>query len=575
MKKMIFILIVLLSFFTCSCMQNPQEKKKEICEEVNHLWEDFFDTEQYSISIDMKVSAKEKSDKSVILNEKAQASLKYSKSPLYFETQENGAVVLIQEEEGDLYSYTSSSTNPNLLEKTYFGNKDSLNQLVGANNEVPIEGLDIDSIEVKLVKDTYIYKVNLEDFLQNTSNEDQLKEIFSSLGINPQRFKDFWIVMKMNFFEDTAQMIMEMDFEYEGLIISIHLKYLYDHREFEKINLENYTINVEHPNSITGVHQFSSLGTTIRLPYFSTNYFKFKLEKGQYGIYATDDPSSNNWIDSWALSNLNVKFYNEKQEEIPMGLDIDSYATFPKKTFYIPEAGTYYLSVSVTVSCDMYIRLNKLNYETVVFETKQELLTSHKGTIEGEYDFDLFTTDGKEGEIVVLENKLVSPLPLLFYQKNVSSPYGHVQFVSDVCIIELHNGENKIFVCSDFDGYKYPIDYDFDVKKYVLKNGYEKRVRDLKEITTEFSDLTYIVGYSLPKPRVLLKIEKKSNVKFEFQSEEKPQFYVIVKKNEQDIGTHFYDGDSMDLEPGTYIVEMGVNSVFAECQIKYSALEAE
>ncbi|MDE6047384.1 MAG: hypothetical protein K2F56_02015, partial [Anaeroplasmataceae bacterium] len=148
--------------------------------------------------------------------------------------------------------------------------------------------------------------------------------------------------------------------------------------------------------------------------------------------------------------------------------------------------------------------------------------------------------------------------------------------IDDEIIINLHEGENKFIISSDFHYYIEPFEYEFVTKKYILENGYEENYEDLKRVTTDFSDLTYLAGNSLPNPRLSFDVETKSIIHFEFQSKDgsSSDIYAIVTDPE---GNQYYsfDNNIYELDPGKYIVEINSYSDFHECQIKYTATEIE
>ncbi|MDE6241811.1 MAG: hypothetical protein K2M08_05290 [Anaeroplasmataceae bacterium] len=584
MKKIVFLFVILSTIFLCSCADMTSEEKLRLYEEASNHWEEFFTTDQFSMVMDVEISAKEQGSLQFLTKEKARGEAKICKSPFYLEAVQGEELIIIQEEQGKLYSYmvSSSSKGINYLERNYYGEMNSIDSVEDSYyNEDPLSGLNVENMEMSFEEDVYTFKVNMYDYLQN-SDDESVKDIISSLGADEDVFKQFWVTLSMSFSKTTANLKIKMECKYEGINISIIMDTSFDNQKFERIDLQN-TPNyvVLHPGTIENVYQFSSVGKVIQIPSFTTNYFKFDLEKGQYGFYATTElgTGTGNWIDDWSVHQLELKLYNENYEEIPMGMGMYPYATnFPEKTFYINEPGTYYLRVWSDISADMDMCINKLNYNTIGFEDTQEVPASYKGKIEGEYDFDVFTINGKEGETLLFKNTGESPIPLMYceYIDYNNEPFIVLRNIDDEIIINLHEGENKFIISSDFHYYIEPFEYEFVTKKYILENGYEENYEDLKRVTTDFSDLTYLAGNSLPNPRLSFDVETKSIIHFEFQSKDgsSSDIYAIVTDPE---GNQYYsfDNNIYELDSGKYIVEINSYSDFHECQIKYTAIEIE
>lgn len=573
MKKISFIFVILMTIFMCSCINDSSEKLR-LYEEASNRWQVFMNSDQLSIEVEMKVSAKKKDDVYFLVNESTRAEAKMCKSPFYLEAKQDREVLIIQEENGELYQYATSSSDSKYLERTYFGDMSSIDTIEDSYyDEDPLMGLNIDDMKINYDENVYTFKINLYDYIQNVDNAEEMKDIISSLGGDEKSFKNFWVTISMSFFETTADMIIKLDYLYEGINISIIMDTKFNNKKFSIVDVNNNpNYFIKHPNTMDGVYKSSSIGETIQIPSFTINYFKFNLEKGQYGFYATD--VADQWIDDWALGCMDIKLYNENREEISIGMGINAYSdSFPGKTFYISEPGTYYLRVWSDISEGMDICIKQLDYETIGFESKQEF-ASGKGTIEGEYDFDVFTIDGKEGEVLVFKNTGKNPIPI-YYCKYENS-YSYLEIVNDETLIELKKGENKFIICSDFHHYVKPIEYEFTVQKYVLENGYEKNYEDLKKVTTDFSNLTYIAGNSLPNPRLSFDVETKSIIDFQFQTDGilQSNAYAVVKDLK---GNRYYsiEGNIYELDPGKYIVEIDASKSFTVCQIKYTATEIE
>ncbi|MDE7384546.1 MAG: hypothetical protein K2M84_02185 [Anaeroplasmataceae bacterium] len=577
MKKIGFLFIALLAIFMCSCTDSPEMLYEEAC----NRWEEFLAADQLSLVTKMEVSAKRKDEDYFLVNETASAEAKICKAPFYMEAQQNGELMIIQEEQGKLYSYVPSALGSKYLERSYFGDMNSLDDATNSYyDEEPLLGLKVQDMRITYEEDTYIFKINMYKFLQNYKDSEEIKDIISSLGGDAKLFKNFWVTLSMSFSETIADLKIEMEYEYDGICLNIIMDTKFDNQKFEKRDIFNdSSYTVLHPDTISSVYRFSSVGKVIRIPSYSANYFKFNFEKGQYGFYATDElgTGTGNWIDDWAISTVKIKLYNEKYEEIPVGMGINSYETFSQRTFYISEPGTYYLYAQSDISADMDICINKLNYDTIGFENTQEMPTSYKGKIEGEYDFDFFTIDGKEGEILVFKNTGQTPIPLIFcdYIGNNLPSIG-LNVINDDRMIKLNEGENKFVICSNFRSYQEPFEYEFTTQKYFLENGYEENYEDLKKVTTDLSDLTYIAGHSLPNPRLTFEVETKSIIDFEFEKDgiSQSDVYAIVKDLEEN--RYFsINGNIFELEPGSYILEISSNSDFDECRVKYTATEIE
>lgn len=584
MKKMGFLFFVLLTIFMCSCAGNSSKEKLKLYEEVSNHWKEFFTTDQFSMVIDAEVSTKKKGELQYLAKESTQTETKICKSPFYLEVLGNGELTLIQEEQGKLYSYkdSSSSGEKHYLDRVYFGEMDSIDDIEDSYYaEDPLSGLPIDDMEISFKEAVYTFKITMYDLFKNT-NDENVKEIIASLDIDDNVFKKFWVTLSMTFSENAANMKIKMECEYEGVIISIRMDTKFNSQEIKKIDLQNNPYYIlKHPNTIDGIYQFSSIGKTIHIPSFTTNYFKFDLEKGQYGVYATNKlgTGTGNWIDDWALGNLRLELYDENKKEIPMGMGMDPYATeFTKKTFYISESGTYYLRVWSNISCTMDMCVNKLNYDTIGFESAYEL-TTYKGKIEGEYDFDVFTINGKENEILVFKNTGLSPIPLIYfdYQAFINNRRNSTKLdiVNNELMVRLKEGKNQFIISSDFQNQTIPFEYEFIASKFTLENGYEENYEDLKSVTTDYSNLTYLTGTVLPNPRLSLSVETKSIIDFKFQYKENPvNIYAIVKDLEGNPISSI-SGNIFELDPGKYIVEIMSFSSFEKCKIKYIVTEIE
>lgn len=578
MKKLGFLFIVLLAIFLCSCTDDSSEI---LYEEACNRWEEFLTADQLSLVTRMEISAKKKNEDHFLANEIAGAEAKICKTPFYMEAQQNGDIMIIQEEEGKLYSYTPSVLGSTYLERSYFGDMNSLDDATNSYyDEDLLLGLKAQDMKITFKEDTYLFKINMYKFLQNYKDSEEIKDIINSLGGDAKLFKNFWVTLSMSFSETIANLKIEMEYEYDGIRLNIIMDTKFDNQKFEKRDIFNdSSYTVLHPNTFGSVYRFSSVGKVMRIPSFSRNYFKFNFEKGQYGFYATDElgTGTGKWIDSWAISTVKIKLYNEKYEEIPIGMGMNSNETFTQRTFYISEPGTYYLYVLSDISIDMDICINNLNYDTIGFENKQEMPTTYKGKIEGEYDFDFFTTDGKEGEILVFKNTGQTPIPLIFCDYiGYDIPSIGLNVINDQRMIKLNEGENNFVICSDFLSYKEPFEYEFTTQKYTLENGYEENYKDLKKVTTDFSDLTYIAGHSLPNPRLIFEVETKSIIDFEFEMDGTPQsnVYAIVKDLEENSYVPMEE-NIFELKPGRYILEISSNSDFDECRVKYTATEIE
>ncbi len=583
----------------CSCTDDSEMLYEEAC----HRWEDFLAVDQLSLVTTMNISAKKKNEDYFLINESAGAAAKICKTPFYMETHSNGGLMIIQEEKGVLYSYAPLELGSKYLNKSYYGDMNYIDSITNSYyDEEPLSDLKAKNMKITYENDTYIFKINMYQFFENYKDSEEIKDIFSSLDVDIKTFKKIWVTLSMSFSETIADMKIEMDYEYEGICFDIIMDTKIDNQKFKRIDVYNdsyYTIydpgtiddvenmhpgtidDVEnmHPDTIDSVEQFSSIGKVIRIPSFTTNYFKFNLEKGQYGLYATDEleTETGNWLDDWALHQVRIRLFNEKKEEIPIGMGMEeSHDTFTQRTFYINEPGTYYLCAQSGISADMDICLNKLNYNTIGFENIQEVPTSYKGKIEGEYDFDLFTIDGKEGEILVFENTGQTEIPMIIRNDEGITPPASKNIIVNKKMVKLNEGENKFLVCGNFRSDEEPFEYEFTTRKIVLENGYEENYEDLKKVTTDFSDLTYIAGHSLPNPRLTFDVEVKSIIDFDFEMDGISQENVRAVVLDLD-GNKYYsiDENIFELKPGKYILEIDANSDFVECQVKYTATEIE
>lgn len=586
MKKFGFFLIILVTIFLCSCDKPeelpPAEQKLKILEDTSKRWEDFTLSPQLEIDSKLRVSIKQ--DDYILGEEESESKVKLCQSPLYLETtDESNNIVVFQEENGKIYQYMAPiQSEPVYVNRTCMGVVGSIDDIMDEYyNTDPFAGIDIEKIEIESDGTTSTFKINMYEYLSNSDSMEEIENIFSSLGVDTSIFEETWITLSFSFKEHVAELKITMEVEYEGMKILISTALTLNNKAFNRIDFdhdENYM--VLYPETIEEVDRFSVVGDTLRIPMFRQNYLKFELEKGQYGLYASfvDDElnqSSGGWYDDWMLHQVGLTLYNEMYEEIPMGMGMQAYTeNFPDKTFYISEAGTYYLGVKSNISNDMNITIKPLEYKTIGFESSKPL-SSDKGIIEGEYDFEVYTFEAEEDGLILFKNTGQNHLYLIYceYTDDYGTPHYSYKNIMKEEYVKVNSGTNTFIVCSDFKFDQSPMEYSFDTEIVPLENGYEENYEDLKMVSTEFSEETYYAGYGLPSPRLALELETKSLIHFDFKVDD-PQRKASARVYDLDGNILSYYLETCELEPGKYIVEFNEPYYsFAVFQIKYAAIE--
>ncbi|MDE6656680.1 MAG: hypothetical protein K2J85_06800, partial [Anaeroplasmataceae bacterium] len=469
MKKIRYLFVMVFVIILCSCMNDPNDKKLEILQEATEQWQEFVNSNQLTITAEFTVSLKLENEDVSLGNETSQTEVKLCKSPFYMETKENDEILVVQEEQGELYKYTFP-VSPGMV----YVNKSLVEDIDYIDNitddyytEDPFSGIDIKHIGVAYNQNIYTFRMNVYDYLQTSGATEETKNIIASLGGDASMLKNSWLTISMSFSDTAAYMKLEMEFRHEGLVVLIEIDTKLDNREIFKVDFNDPKYFVAPPSDIEDVHQFSNVGENINVPMFGTNYFKFNLEKGQYGLYASLlDEESNSDFDDWTINNIFLKLYDENFEEIPIGMGLSPHATaFPQRTFYISEPGIYYLSAQSNISTEMKISINQLDYKTIGFESTQEFI-SGKGTIEGEYDFDVYTLEAEEDGLILFKNIGESPIYLI-YCEYISNGSPHITYekIIDETYIRLGAGENKFIVCSNFKFNQQPLEYEFTTER--------------------------------------------------------------------------------------------------------------
>ena len=253
---------------------------------------------------------------------------------------------------------------------------------------------------------------------------------------------------------------------------------------------------------------------------------------------------------------------------------LDEYACH----FVIYEDAYYYVKISSDISAGMMMEFTKYDYETVIDKQNPNILDvsgkpNNTGTIEGGYDFEYYICENTTDETKVFELINQAAERLYVAMRN----YTGDNLMSDTiepgnCIyfsVEPNSTRELTIFQNAFPKSDKKLDYCFSVNELVNNNVTNKFSKDIVELTDEYTENYYMVGYGLPSAYFKLNLKESGKLSFE-------TIDVLGYKN---YGGQFYLEDKSGrniayydiVSAGEYFVRYTANDyVFYYSKIKYT-----
>lgn len=308
--------------------------------------------------------------------------------------------------------------------------------------------------------------------------------------------------------------------------------------------------------------------STIPSSYFISSgekiYYHTYLEEGMYRVNSekfTEDIEILVYDNNGKKLDVNVAEY---------GGNLDRLSSY----FTINKSGKYYVAI-FNHSSAMNITFKKFEYETIMDKENPIILNlgdTYNGHLEGIHDFEYYRVksniEGVKVYCITNESDVSFKVIVKKYLKdsikehNVS-PGRKFYFTSysmntEFMILQNYNStEDKT------------LDFKFNIVELVNHNITDINSPDIKEITQEYSEEYYMVGFCLPEAVFILNIEERGIIEFEYENYEEHMYLCFSALIKSEDGNIFEPGEI--LEPGKYYVYFASNDhLFGYAKIRYS-----
>jgi hypothetical protein len=267
-----------------------------------------------------------------------------------------------------------------------------------------------------------------------------------------------------------------------------------------------------------------------------------------------------------------IEIYNKNFEKVDNIFHYSTHINELSNFFTIHEANYYYVIIKKVYKNDNYI-FRKYNYETLadINNPKSfDFSSFNEGVLEGNHDFEIYSLENNTDKIKVYTvfNNSNEEYELIYKEYKYGNYNNHFFNPGQRLAFAIYPNEKFDLMVSQF--YKNneednTINYSFTIEELENNNSSE-----IIEITEEYTEHNYLVGYSIPDLYFKIDVPYKCSIDFDFKPKYKeffqPQF-ILMNENYQCIST--------TCEKGTYIVKVTNNAhVIAYGQIKYILTDA-
>ena len=469
----------------------------------------------------------------------AEATSKVCVDPFYLDLDGTGKTVYMQENDF-LFLY---EFNDERITRTLVGKM---------TDDSVLELLDYgEPVEIDLTKGTISYDKDTKEYTIEFNGKDALKSLLSylkDLGYDDSVLDELYVItIKCT----NSELSYKIKSKVKNPITNEKEDYIYDVNikkgKFEIPSIDR--LYTQEPSSIYEVVNMSNPEENQELSYYDLgndyrSYNKYHLDKGQYCIIFNDGKTD------YTYYRQNGFFlYDSDYQKLKVNylVDVDNYGEY-QYLFEIAESGDYY-SLVMTFNKGGRYRIVKYTNSHEAHDISN--IDSISGEIESSFDYHLMEyRSEKQGSLKITNNGLKEVYILYYRDHNLPNWDKKMLNPSDYFYFPIYQGENKIYIVSQFYSDFSKNHYDFDLRLEKIFNDDEKIV-----LSYEYSD-EFIVIYG-------------ENTECEFEITEAGKYTVELSNNNLDAHI-YYDYrikllekgkvDVWYLVPGTYKVTILIPS---------------
>ena len=325
--------------------------------------------------------------------------------------------------------------------------------------------------------------------------------------------------------------------------------------DFTPIDFDNDTsYQIQMPTSIEQAILVSPLDTELTGVMEGNGlYFRFDLEPGTYVIHS----------ENHNLSMMHFKTYNADYEEVYLGILDDKTSAsslgIPHEHLLIRDAGTYYIRASSTYYLSEFeFKLSELGWDSYDIEHGKYVTESGNYSFEINNKFDFYTFVFDTDEIIGVKIKgenVPSFIKKSYLYANVERFFG---FSGTYYVLLNANHPYLTFYDSSvIDGKEFSLQLEI----ITAEHSTEINLSDMEEITEVYHPKTIFAGPSLGKNYMKLIVLEEARYQLEFEENYGFINGRLLGENRQFLA-NFQSNSYFDLQPGSYILEFGMNYDF-------------
>lgn len=313
----------------------------------------------------------------------------------------------------------------------------------------------------------------------------------------------------------------------------------------------------------------SEIPAKFNLPSNTNRYYYTYLEVGMYSIKNEENRYDTHSVVLCDQSGSKLNKHLDKYYPYVGGLS---------NYFSISKDGYYYVGIINKSSSRIPLFFEKHIYESIegkdnphVLEPTSEIELEGRLDLSKNFDYYYLNNDTQKTKIYSITNETEQSIRIVFKRYKTDTINDKIIMPGIVEFFASYPGQMEFFVVlNNRYGNNNNLDYRIKFKEIENNNITDKDSPDIKEITNEFSEEHYIVGYSLAPAYFILNVEEKGLVTFEFESEYIKSNLISIQPTILDENGKKIAKDSL-LEPGKYYVRFATNdNLIYIAKVKYT-----